>query len=300
MEESHEPRRSLQERWQIALLLSPVFFLLIACMALPLSVMLVYSFWQTQSFSLVKELTLDNYQYVLSSSVYVTLTGKAILYGLLVTLMTMGLAFPVSYFIARRVTYTKALWIHAVIIPLFTSDLIRYFAWRTILGSGGVLNDVLLWVGATSEPVQYLAFSPSAVVISLVHIYLPFMILAIWASLEAIDPSLIQAAMDLGASPYQVFRKVVLPLSLPGLVAGSLFVFVPVTGEYFGVNMMGGTTGLTITNAINDQFTSAMDWPLGSAMSFVLLLAIGSVILLFLAVVRNLSVAHYRFGGEQA
>ena len=128
------------------------------------------------------------------------------------------------------------------------------------------------------------------------HVYLPFMILAIWASLEAIDPALLQAAMDLGARPVQVFRKIVLPLSLPGIVAGSLFVFVPVTGEYFGVNMMGGTTGFTITNAINDQFTSAMNWPLGSAMSFVLLCSVGLVVLTFLAIVRNLSVTRYRLG----
>lgn len=296
MTEPRKPRRSFEERWQIVLLLSPVFFLLIVCMAIPLTVMLVYSFWQTQSFTLVKDLTSANYEYVLASSIYMALTGKAIVYGVLVTLITMTLAFPVSYFLARRVTFTKVLWIHAVIIPLFTSDLIRYFAWRTILGSGGVFNDVLLWSGLVSEPVQFLAFGPSAVIISLVHVYLPFMILAIWASLEAIDPALMQAAMDLGARPVQVFRRIILPLSLPGIVAGSLFVFVPVTGEFFGVNMMGGTTGFTITNAINDQFTSALNWPLGSAMSFVLLFSVGLVVLAFLAIVRNLSVTRYRLG----
>lgn len=283
--------------WQVALLLAPVFFLLVACMVVPLSVMLIYSFWQTQAFSLVKELTVDNYLYVLTSSVYLLLTAKAVAYGIVVAAITMVLAFPVAYFLARRVTFTKALWIHAIIIPLFTSDLIRYFAWRTILGTGGVLNDVLLWARIADDPVQFFSYSPSAAIISLAHVYLPFMILAIWASLEAIDPALVQAAMDLGARPVRVFRKVVLPLSLPGLVAGCLIVFVPVTGEYFGVNMMGGTTGFTVTNAINDQFTSAMNWPLGSAMSFVLLFAIGAVVLLLLAAVRNLTVTRYRLGG---
>jgi spermidine/putrescine transport system permease protein len=225
------------------------------------------------------------------------LTGKAVAYGFVVTIITMLLAFPVAHFIARRVTFTKALWIHAVIIPLFTSDLIRYFAWRTILGSGGVLNSVLLGTGLAAEPVQAFAYSPTAVVIALVHVYLPFMILAIWASLEAIEPALLDAAMDLGAHPARVFRTVILPLSVPGLVAGSLFVFVPITGEYFAVNMMGGTDGFTITNAINDQFTSAMNWPLGSAMSFVLLFMIGIVVVLFLAAVRQLSMVRYRLGG---
>lgn len=289
-------RWSLGARGQLALLLSPVFVLLAVCMAAPLSVMLVYSLWKTQAFSLIKELTTGNYVYVLTSPVYMMLTGKAVLYGILVTLITMALAFPVAYFIARHVTFTKALWIHAIIIPLFTSDLIRYFAWRTILGSGGVLNGMLIWLGIVSEPVGFFGYSPSAVVISLVHVYLPFMMLAIWASLEAIDPTLVHAAMDLGARPPEVFRRIILPLSLPGVVAGSLFVFVPVTGEYFGVNMMGGTTGFTITNAINDQFTSAMNWPLGSAMSFVLLLCIGIVVLMFLALVRNLTATRYRLG----
>jgi spermidine/putrescine transport system permease protein len=289
-------KASLRERWQVAVLLAPVFALLVACMVVPLSIMLLYSFWQSQAFSLVKELSVGNYLYVLGSPVFVGLTGKAVLYGLTVTAITLVIGFPVAYFLARRVTFTKALWIHAIIIPLFTSDLIRYFAWRTILGSSGVLNDVLLWSGLVDEPVRALINGPIAVVISLTHVYLPFMILALWASLEAIDPALIHAAMDLGARPARVFRKVVLPLALPGLVAGSLFVFVPVTGEYFGVNMMGGTTGFTITNAINDQFTSAMNWPLGSAMSFVLLFAIGFVVLAFLAGVRSLAVLRYRIG----
>ena len=300
MKETKRLSTSIDARWQIGLLLSPVFFLLVACMAIPLTVMLVYSFWQTKSFVLTKDPTWANYDYILSSSTYMALTGKALVYGVLVTLITMTLAFPVSYFLARRVAFTKVLWIHAVIIPLFTSDLIRYFAWRTILGTGGILNDILLWVGISSQPILFFSFSSTAVVIALVHVYLPFMILAIWASLEAIDPLLLQAAMDLGARPAQVFRKVVLPLSVPGLVAGSLFVFVPVTGEYFGVNMMGGTGGFTITNAINDQFTSAMNWPLGSAMSFVLLFFVGLVVVAFLLFVRNLSTIRYRIGGAAA
>lgn len=287
-----------QAHWQVLLLLSPALFLLAICMMLPLSVMLLYSFWKSQSFTLIQELTVSNYAYVLTSRVYMLLTVKAALYGTLVTLITMVLAFPVAYFLARHVTFTKALWLHVIIIPLFTSDLIRYFAWRTILGSGGILNDLLLWAGVVAEPVEFFAYSATAVTISLSHVYLPFMILAIWASLETIDPALVHAAMDLGARSTQVFRKIILPLSLPGLVAGSLFVFVPVTGEYFGVNMMGGTTGFTVTNAINDQFTSAMNWPLGSAMSFVLLLMIGLIVLVFLLFIRNLSVTRHRLGSS--
>ena len=155
MTEPRKPRRSFEERWQIVLLLSPVFFLLIVCMGIPLTVMLVYSFWQTQSFTLVKDLTSANYEYVLFNSIYMTLMGKAVVYGVLVTLITMTLAFPVSYFLARRVTFTKVLWIHAVIIPLFTSDLIRYFAWRTILGSGGCLQrrPFVEWFGIGARPI---------------------------------------------------------------------------------------------------------------------------------------------------
>lgn len=283
---------------RIAALFAPVFLLLGICMLGPLAVMLVYSLWRVESFSLVRSISLDNYTYIFHTDIYLRLTAKALLYGAVVTIVTMALALPVAYFMARHVTLYKGLIVTAILLPLYTSDLIRYFAWRTILGTQGILNSVLQWLGLTSEPIGIFVYSPVAVVISLVHVYLPFMILAIWVSLEAVDPSLLDAAMDLGARPGRLFRSVVLPLALPGIVAGTLFVFIPVTGEFFGVNMMGGTTGFTITNAINDQFTSAFNWPLGSALSFVLLVCIGLVVAAFLYGVSRLSITRNYLGRE--
>lgn len=284
------------EGLRIGLLFLPVLVLLALCMAVPLAVMLVHSFWRMEGFSLYRDVSLENYAYVLSNIIYLKLTVKAAVYGLIVTALTMLLGFPIAYFMARHLSRAKAAFLNAIIIPLFTSDLIRYFAWRTILGTHGILNDTLLALGLIGEPIETFAFSPFAVIVSLVHIYLPFMILALWVSLEAIDPALIDAAMDLGARPFRTLRTVTLPLSVPGLVAGTLFVFVPVAGEYFGVNMMGGTTGFTITNAINNQFASSLDWPLGSALSFVLLACIGTTVGVLLITVTRSSFARNYLG----
>ncbi len=277
------------EGLRIGLLFLPVLLLLAFCMAIPLGVMFVFSFWHVSGFSLTQQVSLDNYTYIASNAIFLRLILKAIGYGIVVTAIAMLFGYPVAYFMAKRLARTKALLLNAIIIPLFTSDLIRYFAWRTILGTNGFLNNALLRLHFVREPIEFLSFSPTAVIISLVHVYLPFMILAIWVSLEAVNPQLIEAAMDLGARPARAFRTVVLPLSIPGLVAGTLFVFVPVTGEFFGINIMGGTTGFTITNAINDQFSSALNWPLGSAMSFLLLGCIGVVVATLLMIVVHSS-----------
>jgi spermidine/putrescine transport system permease protein len=279
---------------RIGLLFLPVLLLLALCMAIPLGVMFVFSFWRVTGFSLTQRFSLDNYIYIAGNAIFLRLILKAVAYGVVVTAITMLLGYPVAYFMARRLSRMKALLLNAIIIPLFTSDLIRYFAWRSILGTNGFLNNAMLALGLAREPIEFLSFSPIAVIISLVHVYLPFMILAIWVSLEVVNPQLIEAAMDLGAKPARTIRTVVLPLSIPGLVAGTLFVFVPVTGEYFGVNIMGGMTGFTITNAINDQFTSALNWPLGSAMSFLLLGCIGvAVALLLMMVIRSSYARNY-------
>jgi spermidine/putrescine transport system permease protein len=268
------------------------------CMLAPLTLMLVYSFWRVESFSLVQQLSLSNYEYLLGTPIYVWLTAKALLYGIAITTISLLIALPVAYFMARWLTLRKGLVVTAILLPLYTSELIRYFAWRFILGSEGLLNNALLWLGLIAEPITIFSFNPVAVIISLVHVYLPFMILAVWVSLEALDPTLLEAASDLGARPFYAFRKIVVPLALPGIVVGIILVFIPVTGEFFGVNMMGGTTGFTITNAINDQFTSAFNWPLGSALSFMLLLAIGVLIAAFLVAISRLQIARNYVGRE--
>lgn len=289
-------RRHLGVR--IAALFAPLLILLGICMLGPLVVMLIYSLWRVENFSLVQNVSLDNYAYLIESPIYLWLAAKALLYGAIVTIVTMIISIPVAYFMARYVDLRKGLVVTAILLPLYTSELIRYFAWRTLLGTEGLLNGALLRLGVISDPIEMLSFSPLAVVISLVHVYLPFMILAIWVALEALDPTLLDAAMDLGARPLRMFRKIVLPLAMPGIIVGVLFVFIPVTGEFFGVNMMGGTTGFTITNAINDQFTSAFNWPLGSALSFMLLFAIGVVVAVFLVFVSRLRILRNYVGRE--
>ena len=190
------------------------------------------------------------------------------------------LAYPLSYFIATRVRVYKAALLTAMLIPLYTGDLIRIFAWRVVLGAEGVLNSFLQWLGITSEPLWFLLFSPFATTIVLTYNYLPFMVLALWASLEAMDRSYVEAAFDLGASRSEAFLRVVLPLSSPGLLAGFLMVMVLVAGDYLTPQLVGGSSGVTITSAVHDLFGAAFDWPLASALSWSLLLTLSLVVAL--------------------
>ena len=213
----------------------------------PLSAFLIYSFWRKSGFEVVPDFTLYNYQYLLGKTVYLKLIVKAIVYGFIVVAATLCLAYPFAYFVATRVRAEyKNLVLLAVLVPLYTSDIVRIFAWRSILGVNGMINTALMAVGLTNEPVEGLLFSPASALISLTHMMFPFMFLAVWAGLENMKSSLVEAAMDLGSGPIRVFRKVVLPLSLPGALAGFVFVFIPVTGDYVYVNLMEGPKALRL------------------------------------------------------
>ena len=193
-----------------------------------------------------------NYAEVLSSATCLKLIGKAIAYGALVALLTAALAYPLAWFVATRVRVYKVALLTVVLIPLHTGDLIRIFAWRVVLGAEGVLNSFLQWLGITSEPLWFLLFSPFATTIVLTYNYFPFMVLALWAALETLDRSYVEAAFDLGASRSATFLRVVLPLSSPGLLAGFLMVMVLVAGDYLTPRLVGGSSGVTITSAVHD------------------------------------------------
>ncbi|MFD2856918.1 ABC transporter permease [Seohaeicola zhoushanensis] len=165
-------------------------------------------------------------------------------------------------------------------MPLYTGDMVRIFAWRVILGAEGVINRFAQWAGLITEPIQVLLFSPIASHLVLAYNFLPFMVMGLWLGYEALDDALVEAARDLGAPPVAVFRRVVLPMTLPGLIAGGMMVFVMVVGDYMTPQLLGGASGVTVISAINDLFGTAFDWPLGSAIACTLLALLG----LFLAV----------------
>ena len=255
----------------------------------PLSAFLIYSFWRKSGFEVVPDFTLYNYQYLLGKTVYLKLIVKAIVYGFIVVAATLCLAYPFAYFVATRVRAEyKNLVLLAVLVPLYTSDIVRIFAWRSILGVNGMINTALMAVGLTNEPVEGLLFSPASALISLTHMMFPFMFLAVWAGLENMKSSLVEAAMDLGSGPIRVFRKVVLPLSLPGALAGFVFVFIPVTGDYVYVNLMGGPEGVTITKAMVQQFGAANNWPFAATLAVAMLISMMVVIVLLGALVMRL------------
>jgi spermidine/putrescine transport system permease protein len=196
-----------------------------------------------------------------------------------VTLLALFLGYPLAYYVsfyARR----KQLLYQLVIIPLWVSYLVRAYAWKTILGSDGVLNTSLQYLHITHQPVGFLLYSPFAVVLTLTHIYTPFAFLPIYAALEHIPRNLVEASQDLGASRFQTFWRTIVPLSIPGVLAGATFAFVLSLGDFLAPLLLGGPSGVMISNVVVTLFGAAYDWPLGAAISVCMMLLVLSLLLL--------------------
>lgn len=203
------------------------------------------------------------------------------------TLLCLLIAYPFAYYIARlENSRTRNLLLVFVMIPFWTNFLIRTYAWRVILGNEGPINTALGWLGVINEPLPML-FSPFAVMVGLLYGYLPFMVLPLYAAIDRIDFSLVEAAQDLYASGWQAFRKIVFPLSLPGVIAGSILVFIPSLGAFVTPDLLGGAKTVMIGNLIQSQFLTARDWPFGSSFSVLLML-----------VVMVATVIYFRQGGR--
>jgi spermidine/putrescine transport system permease protein len=197
-----------------------------------------------------------------------------------VTALALLLGYPLAYFLSFQSTRRKDLFYQLVIIPLWVSYLVRGYAWKTILGSDGVLNGFLQYLHITNHPVEFFLYSPFAVILTLTHIYTPFTFLPIYASLEHIPRNLIEASQDLGASPARTFWRVILPLSRPGVLAGATFAFVLTLGDFLAPLLVGGPSGIMISNIVVSLFGAAYNWPLGAAISLCMLVLV--VTLLFL------------------
>ncbi|MCA0255105.1 MAG: ABC transporter permease [Proteobacteria bacterium] len=249
----------------------PVYAAVVALCVAPLLILLAYSFFQVSFVAVLKEPTLKNYVRILGSETYRWLILKTFGSGLMVAAITAVIGYPVAWFIAKRVVAAKSAFLTLLLVPLYTGDLVRIFAWRMLLGAEGVINTFLMAIGVIREPIGALLFSSLATHIVLTYNYLPFMVLGLWLAFEALDDRLVEAAADLGAGATSTFRRVTLPLTLPGLVAGSLMVFVMVVGDYLTPQLLGGASGVTIISAINDLFGTAFDWPLGSAIAWTML-----------------------------
>lgn len=235
-------------------------------------------------------LTLSGWHDLLHSAVYLKLFWKSVKMSLIVSVVVVLLAYPVAYYLALSGTKRKYVLLLILIAPFLTSYLLRVLAWKVILGSQGVVNTFFFWVGLRSpdDPISQLLYSRFAVMVVLAYIWLPFVALPIFVSLESLDRRLLEAASDLGASRLQAFRRVTLPLSLPGVIAAFLFVFIPTVGEFVTPSLVGGTSGYMYGNQITDLFgTGFPDWRTGSVLALFLL---GVVALLTAAFARFLQV----------
>jgi len=247
---------------------------------LPYALMFAHSFWAVRNGFLVHEWNLGNFKTLASNPVYAQVLFRTMRIAASVTLLSLLLGYPLAYYLSFHAQARKELLYQLVIVPLWVSYLVRGYAWKTILGSEGVLNGFLRYFHVTHEPVAFLLYSPFAVVLVLTHIYTPFVFLPIYAALEHIPRQLIEASHDLGASSAQTFFRVILPLSIPGLLAGATFAFVLSLGDFLAPLLVGGASGTMIANVVQSLFGAAYDWPLGSAISIcILLITVG---LLFL------------------
>ena len=247
----------------------------------PYALMFCYSFWSVSSGQMiVHSWNLQNYQELLRKPVYWETLLRSIWIAARVTLFSLALGYPLAYFLSFYAGRRKDLLYQLVIIPLWVSYLVRAYAWKTILGSDGVLNTLLQYVHLTRHPLEFLLYSPFAVVLALTHIYTPFTILPIYAALEHIPRNLVEASTDLGATRAQTFWKVIFPLSIPGVVAGATFAFVLSLGDFLAPLLLGGPSGIMISNVVVSLFGAAYNWPLGAAISLGMLVIVVSLLFL--------------------
>jgi spermidine/putrescine transport system permease protein len=253
---------------------------LAAFFVVPIAIVAAYSFDVYSLNPGPHGFTLTAWHDFLHSSVYLRLFWKSVKLSLIVSAVVVALAYPVAYYLALSGTKRKYVLLLLLIAPFLTSYLLRVLAWKVILGNEGVLNSFFVWVGLRSpdHPISQLLYSRFAVMLVLAYVWIPFVALPIFVSLESLDRRLLEAACDLGASRRVAFLRVTLPLSLPGVIAGFLFVFIPTVGEFVTPSLVGGTSGYLYGNQIVDLFqTGFPDWETGSVLALFLLLVVAAL-----------------------
>lgn len=239
----------------------------------PYAILFTYSFWSVSPAQVITHnWNLQNYAELWRNPMYLTVLFRSMCIAASVTVLALLLGYPFAYFVSFHAAKRKDILYLLVIIPLWASYLVRGYAWKTILGSDGVLNGFLQFLHITHGPVEFFLYSPFAVILTLTHIYTPFTFLPIYASLEHVPRTLVEASHDLGASPWATFRRVILPLSLPGVIAGATFAFVLSLGDFLAPLLVGGPSGIMISNIVVSLFGAAYNWPLGAAISLCMLL----------------------------
>ena len=249
----------------------PVSAWMILLVAIPFMYIFAISFMNKGPYGgVVIGFTLDNFKQVFDP-LYLKVFGESLLISALTTIICILIAYPFTYFIAQKSIIKKTVFMAMVIVPFLVSSLIRLFGWINLLRKDGIINSMLLKLGLIHEPLQ-LVYNTTGVMIGLVYMLLPFMILPLYSSIEKLDKSLLEACSDLGAKPFTSFLRVTLPLTMPGVFAGSILVFIPSLGYFFVTDLLGGNKMQVIGNIIRNQFITARNWPLGAAISIFLII----------------------------
>jgi spermidine/putrescine transport system permease protein len=251
--------------------LSPVLFWMVCFVALPLVLVVLVSFLQRGLYGGIEYcFNLENYSRMFDP-LYFKIFGSSFMISFLTTLICLVLGYPFAYFIAKSPAKFRSFLLMLVIIPFWSNSLIRTYAWIMLLRTEGIINNLLLYIGLIKEPLQLL-YNETAVLIGLVYTLFPFMVLPLYSSIEKLNPSLLEAASDLGAPAWKSFLWITLPLTMPGVIAGSVLVFIPTLGYFFIPDLLGGSKTMLICNLIKNQFLTARDWPFGAALSIFLII----------------------------
>ncbi|MCW5707483.1 ABC transporter permease [Shinella sp.] len=288
-------KQDIRSRW---LLSAPALLIIFFAAVGPLLVMLLYSFMAKGDYGDVRfgEFSLEGWVSVFFqrdifddtlglADAHLSIIWRSLQLSFFTTLLTLILGFPTAYFIATRPPHTREIWVFLVTIPFWTNLLIRTFAMQQVIRNEGLLNNALIWLGVIDSPLQIM-YTDTANLLGMTYVYLPLMVLPLYASIEKLDFRLVEAGYDLYASRLQVLRRIVIPLVKPGIIAGSILVFIPSLGAYVIPRVLGGGKNMMLGNLIEMQFGSGRNWPLGAAMS-ITLMALVMVALIFY--VRNAS-----------
>ena len=269
-------------------MIAPPLLYAVLMLAIPLLTILTFSFIKDGYQTVIWEFTLENYREVWADPIFRALMLRSLGVAMLVTLVTVVLAFPVAYFLSFVVPpKRKAMWIFLITIPFWTSYLIRVFLWKVILGYNGVVNSGLKSLGLIEQPLSFLLYNTGSIVVTLAHAYAPFAILPIYVALERIDRSLLEAGRDLGESRLMTFWRVTLPLAMPGVLAAVLIVFIPTMGDYVTPTLIGGGKIPMVANLIQKQMLAVDNKPLGSAIAVTAMVIVTLLAALFLLLNRR-------------
>ena len=279
---------------KLLLLLLPSVVLITIYLIIPIIMLVVMSFYKSSMFGIVPDFSLANYRQFTNSSLYAGLLIKSIRMALTVTAISLLVSYPFAYFLARASGRLKTALLILVMVPFWTSYLIRTMAWLPILGIKGIVNHSLLALQIVRDPIEAFLFNEFSVILTLTHIYLPFMVVPIFLSLDRLDSRLLEAAGDLGASPWRAFWNVTLPLSMPGVVGGVVMVFIAAFGAYVTPKLIGGSSGIMFGNVLADQYSGTFNWPFGAVLALIMI----SVVLLLLLIASRVSRLDAVFGAR--